>query len=325
MNIQRTELAKLWGSSEAKISVEHLGRLDGAQPGVALFHPGVALSPDGRLWFANGAGLQMVHPGQDRGELPATARAHRAARRGRTGLLAGSSVLPAQSRDVQIDYTALSFVLPQRVYFRYMLEGRDTNWQDAGTRRQAFYSDLPPGSYTFRVIASNNDGIWNNEGAAVTFSVAPAWFQTVWFRGLSVGLVLLLLGLAYQLRLRQLQRRFDATLDARVGERTRIARELHDTLLQTVQGSRMVADHALKNSSDHGRMVQAMEKLAAWLGQASEEGRAALQSLRATPDRTQRPRRSVAARRSTNAGRASTADISLAVKGMRSGIHRRAR
>jgi signal transduction histidine kinase len=230
------------------------------------------------------------------------------------------AVIPAQTRDVQIDYTAMSFVLPQRVHFRYRLEGRDTTWQEAGTRRQAFYSDLPPGSYTFRVIASNNDGLWNDEGAVVSFAVAPAWFQTGWFRLLSVGLVLSLLVMAYRLRLRQLQRQFDATLEARVGERTRIARELHDTLLQTVQGSRMVADLALREPSDHSRMTRAMEKLAGWLGQATEEGRAALHSLRETAGAAHDL--GGALRLAVDECRqGSTADISLAVEGDARPVH----
>ena len=90
--------------------------------------------------------------------------------------------LPPLTRDLEIDYTALSFTVPQKVRFRYMLEGHDAKWQEPGTRRQAFYSDLRPGSYRFRVIACNNDGVWNEVGATLGFSIAPAWYQTNWFR-----------------------------------------------------------------------------------------------------------------------------------------------
>jgi len=126
--------------------------------------------------------------------------------------------------------------VPQKVRFRYKLEGRDTTWQDPGTRRQAFYSDLRPGKYRFRVIACNNDGVWNEEGATLDFSVAPAWYQTIWFRVSCVGGFVLLLWALYQLRLQQLERQFGMQVEARVNERTRIARELHDTLLQSFQG-----------------------------------------------------------------------------------------
>src|ERR1700746_17325 len=130
--------------------------------------------------------------------------------------------LPPVTRELEIDYTALSFVVPQKVRFRYKLEGRDTTWQEPGTRRQAFYSDLRPRKYRFRVIACNNDGLWNEEGATLDFSVAPAWYQTNWFRVACAASVLISLYLLYQLRLRQLHHQFSIGLDARVNERTRI-------------------------------------------------------------------------------------------------------
>ena len=116
------------------------------------------------------------------------------------------------------------------------LEGRDNDWQDPGTRRQAFYTDLRPRKYTFRVIASNSNGVWNEAGASLAFSVAPAWYQTIWFWLSCAAAVFVLLWALYQLRLGQLERQFNATLEARVVERTRIARELHDTLLQSFHG-----------------------------------------------------------------------------------------
>jgi len=122
------------------------------------------------------------------------------------------------------------------VRFRYKLEGRDTTWQEPGTRRQVFYSDLRPRKYRFRVIACNNDGVWNEEGATLDFSIVPAWYQTIWFRVSCAGGFVLLLWALYQLRLQQLERQFGMQVEARVNERTRIARELHDTLLQSFQG-----------------------------------------------------------------------------------------
>jgi PAS domain S-box-containing protein len=118
----------------------------------------------------------------------------------------GDVRLPARTRDVEIDYTALSFAVPQKVRFRYRLEGRDTDWQEAGTRRQAFYTDLRPGTYRFHVIACNNDGAWNEAGATLDFSIVPAWYQTNWFRVLCVVAFLALLYGAYRVRVRQLRR-----------------------------------------------------------------------------------------------------------------------
>jgi len=190
--------------------------------------------------------------------------------------------LPPLTRDLQIDYTALSFVMPQRMGFRYLLEGRDKVWQDPGSRRQAFYTDLRPGNYRFRVIASNNDGVWNRTGATLDFKIAPAWYQTNWFRWLCAVICLLLLWSIYRLRVRQIANSMRARFDERLAERTRIARDLHDTFLQTIQGSKLIADDALSPNTDLPRMRQTMEKLSAWLGRATEEGRAALNSLRSS-------------------------------------------
>src|SRR4029450_7635622 len=112
----------------------------------------------------------------------------------------------------------------------------DTDCQDAGNRRQAIYTNLPPRDYRFRLMASNNSGVWNEEGALLDFSITPAFYQTTWFRLAILVLLLFLLGAAYRLRVRQLAHQFNMTMEARVSERTRIARDLHDTLLQSFQG-----------------------------------------------------------------------------------------
>ena len=105
-----------------------------------------------------------------------------------------------------IDYTALSFVAPEKVRFRYKLEGLDDDWQEVGNRRQAFYTNLPPRNYRFRVIACNNSGVWNEEGASLDFAITPAYYQTNWFRALCAAVFLALLWAAYRLRVRQLRR-----------------------------------------------------------------------------------------------------------------------
>jgi signal transduction histidine kinase len=170
--------------------------------------------------------------------------------------------------------------MQQRMGFRYMLEGRDRGWENPGLRRQAFYSDLRPGNYRFRVIASNNDGVWNETGATLDFRVAAAWYQTIWFRSMCSVVGVLLLWVIYRLRVRRIAGMMKTRFDERLAERTRIARDLHDTFLQTIQGSKLVADNALSASTDLPHMRQAMDKLSAWLGRATEEGRAALNSLR---------------------------------------------
>jgi signal transduction histidine kinase len=198
----------------------------------------------------------------------------------------GGVLLPALTRDIEIDYTALSFAVPQKVRFRYMLEGRDAGWREAGTRRQAFYTDLRPGRYQFRVTASNNDGIWNEKGATLDFLVKAAWYQTAWFRLLCVLCAILFVVLFYRYRVRQIARVLNARFDERLAERTRMARELHDTFVQTIQGSKLVADDALDRPDDPIQMRHTIEQLSIWLGQAVQEGRAALNSLRNSATKT---------------------------------------
>ena len=137
---------------------------------------------------------------------------------------------------LQIDYTALSLAVPERVRFRYRLEGVDAGWVDPGERRQAFYTKLGPGKYVFSVIAANNDGVWNATGAKLDFEIAPTFVQTRAFLVLSLIGAAATAWLLYSLRLRQMSARIRAGLEERLGERERIARELHDTLLQGFQG-----------------------------------------------------------------------------------------
>src|SRR5208337_3434326 len=163
----------------------------------------------------------------------------------------------------------------------YRLDGYDRDWHDVGTRRQAFYTDLPPGKYTFRVVASNSDGVWNDSPAKLDFSVAPAYYQTNWFRALCAVFFLALLWAAYRWRVRQLHHHFEMALDARVAERTRIARDLHDTLLQSFHGVLLRFQTAFQLLPE--RPVEAKEKLGTAIEQAAEaitEGRDAVQGLR---------------------------------------------
>jgi signal transduction histidine kinase/ligand-binding sensor domain-containing protein len=258
--------------------------VDGAMPSASSFQPNVSVSPDGRLWFANDAVVQTVDPEALRPNgvaPPVLVEALRADRRDYA--IAGLVNLPARSRDIEISYTALSFAVPEQVRFRYRLEGRDEVWSDAGTRRQAFYNDLPPGTYRFRVIAANNDGVWNEAGAVLDFSIAPAYYQTRWFRLASLITVLVALVTWYQFRLRQIARDFNLRLDERVNERTRIARELHDTLLQSFQGLMLRFQSARDLlPAQPAKAVEALDGALDRADQAIAEGRDAIQNLRSS-------------------------------------------
>ena len=255
------------------------------------YNPAVTKSSDGKIWFVPLDGVSMIDPRHlpfntlppqvQIGRITADRKAYDPAAYGN-----GRVPLPARLRDLEIDYTALSFVAPEKVLFRYKLEGRDGDWRDAGNRRQAFYSDLPPGQYRFRVAACNNSGVWNEEGAFLNFSVAPEYYQTTWFRIMCAVFFLILLWGLYQLRLRQLQRQFNAGIEVRVNERTRIARELHDTLLQSFHGL-MFQFQAARNVLPQRpqEAIQTLDSAINATEQAIAESRDAIHELRTDPAR----------------------------------------
>lgn len=281
LKITASQLANWRQRPDSQITVEVFDALDAAQPGTASAQPKVAKSSDGRLWFVNSILLQMIDPDRlYKNNVPPQVHIEEVIANRKSYEPRENLHLPPLIRDLQIDYTALSFSVPRRVRFLYKLEGHDVDWQDPGTRRQAFYSDLHPGRYRFRVIASNNDGVWNDTGATLDFHIAPAWFQTVWFVLLCIVTGIFIVWVLYQMRVQQIASAMGARFDELLAERTRLARDLHDTLLQTIQGSKMVADDALETSSDPVRMHRALEQLADWLEQAMQEGREALRSLR---------------------------------------------
>ena len=283
LRVAAADVTRWIAHPDTQVAVTSLEPLDGADVGWSedRIQPSAARSRDGRLWFVGLSSLQMIDPRRSyTNALPPPVHVEGLVADGKSYPPTSPITLPPSPRDLHIDYTALSFVQTQRMGFRYRLEGRDKVWQDPGLRRQAFYSDLQPGSYRFHVIASNNDGVWNETGAVLDFQVAAAWYQTFWFRSLCVLAALLLLWAMYRLRIRQIAATMKTRFDERLAERTRIARDLHDTFLQTIQGSKLVADTALSPASDPAQMRPALEKLSAWLGRATEEGRAALNSLR---------------------------------------------
>lgn len=237
---------------------------------------------DGALWFASRFWVARIAPDHIlRNHLPPPISI-RAVKVDHVSYPAQSGpTLPALTKNVQIDYAALSLAIPQRIRYRVRLSSVDDNWQDAGARTQAFYNNLAPGKYIFRVVACNNDGVWNDVGASFTFTIVPAWYQTKLFLLACVALGALVVFLAYRLRIQNLKQEAQARYDDRLAERTRIAREIHDTLLQTLQGSKLLADTALSQLSDKDEIQPRLQMLSNWLGNAINEGRAALRSLRA--------------------------------------------
>jgi signal transduction histidine kinase/ligand-binding sensor domain-containing protein len=201
-------------------------------------HPSAWRSRDGSLWFATPKGLVEIDPAHfPVNTVPPPVAIERFAVDDADQALASHGAdswlkIPAGHAHFQFEYAGLSFVAPQKVRYRYMLDGFDRGWTEAGARRTAFYTNIPPRRYIFRVQAANNDGLWNTAGASFEFELRPHFYQTLWFYALALaaaaGLILLLL----RRRLVRAEREFSAVL----GERNRIAREIHDTLAQGYVG-----------------------------------------------------------------------------------------
>ena len=255
--------------------------LEGTE-GVKRFRS-VVRDSQGNVWFSTNHGVSAVNP--DRGvanPVPALVRVEAFTVDGSEVNLGQPIRVPSGTQRIGIHYLGLSLVNPDRVRCRYWLDGLDRGWSQASSNREATFSNLRPAKYKFRVMCGNSDGAWNTEEASIDFSVLPAFYQTNWFRVLCVGALVTLVWGIYQLRVQQLQRQFNVGLEARVNERTRIARELHDTLLQSLHGL-MFQFQAARNMLPK-RPEQAIETLDSAINateQAIAEGRGAIHDLRA--------------------------------------------
>jgi len=288
VRLSRTELDAWVIDPTRTIHATVFDSTDGVRPEAApsVYSPVVVKTTDGKLWFATYGGVSVVDPRHlPFNRLPPPVHIEQIVADGKTYDLpsqgSGGMHLPPRVRDLAIDYTALSLVVPEKVRYRFKLEGQDADWREVVNQRRVEYSNLPPRHYRFRVLACNNSGVWNEEGAALDFAVDPAYWQTNWFRALCAAACLGMLWGLYLLRVRQLAHQFDMTVEARVGERTRIARELHDTLLQSFQGLMLrfqTVDEMLP-----ARPMEAKEALEGALERADQaiiEGRDAISDIR---------------------------------------------
>jgi ligand-binding sensor domain-containing protein/signal transduction histidine kinase len=188
---------------------------------------------DGKLWFPTIKGVAMIDPERIKINSQPPPVVIEQIRIDNQSITPGDRLeLPSGATRLDFYFTAPSFVAPEKVRFKYRLEGFDKDWIDSGARRIAYYTNLRPGSYRFRVIASNNDGVWNETGATLGLYLKPFFYQTYWFYALCLLALAVLGTLLYRLRVRGMQKRFRAVL----AERTRIAREIHDNLAQEMSG-----------------------------------------------------------------------------------------
>lgn len=279
----QVELADIEGAIREPahtVSANVFDVLDGVRQGFAPFQKKIARAPDGLLWLANGVNLQSFdpHAAMTAGSaLPVhieslTADRHRYP-------LADDLALPPLTRDMQIDYTAAGLAVPQHLRFRYRLEGREQDWIEAGQRRQAFYTDLPPGAYRFRVAASQDGRQWK-EAVPLDFRVKPAFYQTTLFMLLVLATVALALWMLFAWRLAHVKAQMRILFEERHAERERIARELHDTFLQAVQGLMLLFQSAMERISPTGPARQMMERALDHANEVIIEGRDRVTQLR---------------------------------------------
>jgi ligand-binding sensor domain-containing protein/signal transduction histidine kinase len=284
-HVVRVPRDKLLSGVVKAIDVREYGQADGLESTEGVKRSRSVVSDSaGRIWFSLTSGLSVVDPSQiDDNSVPALPHIEAITADNNTAILAASVRIPPSPRRITFEYTGLSLAMPARVRFRYFLEGFDSSWSQPVAAREAVYTNLGAGSYRFRLAASNSEGLWNGPEAAIGFEVEPTLFETWWFRSamvLCVGLVALAV---YIVRMRQLTRLLNARFEERLAERGRVARELHDTLLQSFQGLLLhlqVVSDLLPTRPQEGK--QKLDSVIDHAVDAIREGRDAVQDLRSS-------------------------------------------
>lgn len=286
LRVSREELASSDADPTRAVAVESFNYLDGVKgiPDPLYGMSSAWMAPDGRLYFATRTNLQWIDPLHiPHNAVPPSVwiTAVKADDRNSSWPTESLHFRPNVA-NLQVNYTASSLLVPERVRFRYRLIGYDKDWIDAGTRRQAFYSKLPPGSYKFKVIACNDSGVWNSEGANLVFTIPPTFVQTIWF-DLGIGILfVLLVSYLFRLRLAQAKRRIRERIYERLAERERIARDLHDTFFQGIQGLLLRFNTAKAGLSNDDPTRRLLEETLRQSDQVMLEGRELLLDLRTT-------------------------------------------
>jgi signal transduction histidine kinase len=265
---------------------ETLGAFDGVVGSAATLRPlpTAIEAADGKLWFATSGGIYGVDPARrvrNRVPPPVLIRALTVADHAIEPI--PGLRLPTYTTAVRFDYVGISLTAPEKVRYRYRLDGVDTDWRELTAARQALYANLRPNHYIFRVIAANNDGVWNESGASLAFVIPPAFVQTGWFIALCVAGGATAVLVLVRLRVRRVRRRLEERMEVRLNERTRIARDLHDSLLQGFQGLmfRLQAVRQLlpERPGDATKFLDSAMQVG---DEAIGEGRDAVQNLRSS-------------------------------------------
>ncbi len=291
--------------------VARFGYADGmpAEETSASGHPAAIRAQDGTLWFATTRGIAKVNPAtiHETTLAPAIVIERFLVDNHVQSLAAQPLKLRFGHTSLTVDYAGLSFAAPSRVRYRYRLEGFDRLWTEAGARRTAYYTNLPPGTYTFKVQAANSDGIWNRAGAELAFTILPPFYRRAWFYLLIVLALASVAYAIYHLRVRRLRSQFDAVL----AERGRIAREIHDTLAQNFVGISIqlqIAEQLLSTNNTAATSEQ-LQQTRALVQEGLNDARQSIWELRASVAQDSLPTRIARA-----AERAAREDLNQQVK-----------
>jgi signal transduction histidine kinase/ligand-binding sensor domain-containing protein len=244
-------------------------------------HRSVITDALGRIWFSLKRGISMVDPGRlTLGSVPAIVRLETISADNGAVAMGTSTHIPGGRRRVTFGFIGLSLSSPDRVRFRYRLDGFDHGWSEPTAAREAAYTNLPPAHYRFRVIASNPEGVWSANEAAIGFDVDPLFRQTSWFYFIVAVAGALAATALYRLRVHQVTGQLNARFDERLAERTRIAQELHDTLLQGFLSASMQVHVANDQLPADSQAKQILTRALQLMAQVTEEGRNAVRGLR---------------------------------------------
>ena len=281
-HILRASRADLMGDFQPAMAEREFSREDGI-PSLAGVrrNRSVVRGTVGSIWFSLGGGIAVVNPARlSAASAPAIVHIDSLTTGGRVLPSSQSLRIPAAGQRITLDYIGLSLSVPDRVQYRYRLDGFDPNWSEPTANRQAVYTNLNPGTYRFRVIASNSEGVWNGREAAVGIEIVPAFWQTLWFRLVMALFSMALVVVVYRLRVRRMAARLNLRFEERLAERTRIAQELHDTLLQGFLSASMQVHVVADRLPDDSTIKPALTRAVQLMRQVIEEGRNTLRGLR---------------------------------------------